>query len=364
MKQRLLILIALLLAPLAVLHAAAEPATTAPNQKSDPSAIVSKPDPLMPDQTKTPESPRHIKNRKQYDATTPKPDFADVSYGPSPRNNFDLWLAKSDKPTALVVYIHGGGFMTGGKHDFNPEMLKQCLDAGISFASINYRFRSETSINNLLRDCARALQFIRCHANDYHLDKRIGVTGNSAGAGTSLWLAFHDDLADPKSDDPVMRESSRVSAAAASSCQATYDVLKWKSVLGEEGGRLFERYYPVSTWPALYGLKTIDELQSEQGIKLRADVDMLGLISTDDPPVWMGVNASHAKMKSQSDVLHCSKHAEAVKARCNEIGVAAVIGSKIKERGGDSSREDRDNLAVSFLLQHLGGSSGTQAAKE
>ena len=30
---------------------------------------------------------------------------------------------------------------------------------------------------------------------------RIAVIGGSAGAASSLWLAYHDDMADPKSDD-------------------------------------------------------------------------------------------------------------------------------------------------------------------
>src|SRR5262245_19417240 len=43
----------------------------------------------------------------------PTPTHADVSYGPHERNVLDLWLAKSDAPTPLVVFIHGGGFING-----------------------------------------------------------------------------------------------------------------------------------------------------------------------------------------------------------------------------------------------------------
>ena len=45
------------------------------------------------------------------------------------------------------------------------------------------------------------------HSPEFNLDKaRVAAMGGSAGAGTSLWLAFHDDLADPASPDPVLRE--------------------------------------------------------------------------------------------------------------------------------------------------------------
>ncbi len=38
-----------------------------------------------------------------------------------------------------------------------------------------------------------------------------------------MWLLYHDDLADPKSDDPVARQSTRVTAAAVSAGQTSID---------------------------------------------------------------------------------------------------------------------------------------------
>jgi acetyl esterase/lipase len=59
-------------------------------------------------------------------------------------------------------------------------------------------------------DCARAIQYARYHAKEFNIDpKRVAATGSSAGGMTSLWLAFHGDLADPKNADPVLRESTR-----------------------------------------------------------------------------------------------------------------------------------------------------------
>ena len=84
-----------------------------------------------------------------------------------------------------------------------------------------------------MRDCARAVQFLRHNAKKYNLDpKRVGAYGESAGAGASLWLATHDDLANAKAEDPVLRESSRLTAAAGFWVQATYDVIQWPNILG------------------------------------------------------------------------------------------------------------------------------------
>ena len=93
---------------------------------------------------------------------------------------------------------------------------------GISVAAINYRFilqamehKVEPPVKGCLHDAARALQTLRSKAKEWNLDpKRVGATGGSAGACTSLWLALHDDLADPKSSDPIARQSSRLTCAA------------------------------------------------------------------------------------------------------------------------------------------------------
>ena len=93
--------------------------------------------------------------------------------------------------------------------------------------AINYRYVTSTEkppVKAPLDDAARALQFVRSKAMEWNLDKkRIGAAGGSAGACSSLWLAFHDDLADPKSNDPVARESSRLSCAAVTGAQTTLD---------------------------------------------------------------------------------------------------------------------------------------------
>src|SRR5438094_9775394 len=50
-------------------------------------------------------------------ASTTLPDMTNVVYGSDNKFNvFDLWQAKSDKPTPLVIFIHGGGF-GGGNRD-------------------------------------------------------------------------------------------------------------------------------------------------------------------------------------------------------------------------------------------------------
>src|SRR5262245_27312771 len=90
----------------------------------------------------------------------PAPDFADVKYGPHERNVFDFWKAKSDKPTPLVLYIHGGGFKGGDKKTLSGRLLKEYLELGYSVAAFNYRFTNVAPAPAQYLDCGRALQFI------------------------------------------------------------------------------------------------------------------------------------------------------------------------------------------------------------
>src|SRR5512140_3625353 len=86
------------------------------------------------------------------------PDRANLSYGPHKNNVLDLWLAKSATPTPLIVFIHGGGFVGGDKGTANPAFIRRALASGVSYAAINYRFRGDAPIQDILRDCALAIQ--------------------------------------------------------------------------------------------------------------------------------------------------------------------------------------------------------------
>ena len=157
------------------------------------------------------------------DKKQPVPTYADVAYGPYPRNVLDFYKAEGNGPRPLLVYIHGGGWNWGDKKQ-DPAKYQPFLDKGISYAAINYRFAPGNSLPAPVHDAARAIQFIRTKANEWNIDtKHIALTGVSAGACTSMWLLLHDDLADPKSADPVLRESTRVCAAAVSNGPVSID---------------------------------------------------------------------------------------------------------------------------------------------
>ena len=280
----------------------------------------------------------------------PAADLRDVKYGPHERNALDFWFAKNTKAAApLIVFIHGGGFVGGDKSQkLSLAALRAALDGGAAFMSINYRFRKHAPIQDILRDAARAIQFMRANAGRFRIDpNRIASFGSSAGAGTSLWLAAHDDLADPKSADPVLRESSRISAAGSLNGQATYDLREWDRLIfpfkpewrkGENEG------------PEFYHFNSDADCDTEQGKIIRADCDMLGLLTADDPPIYLSCSHPDGEPTSRSHLLHHPRHTQVFERRCKELGipVTAIYASDQMQWSKTQSE------VVEFLLGHVG----------
>ncbi|MGE0412905.1 MAG: alpha/beta hydrolase fold domain-containing protein [Verrucomicrobiales bacterium] len=205
-----------------------------------------------------------------------------MRYGPHERNVIDVWLAKSPEPTPLMVYIHGGGFSGGDKRSVGAASIENYRKMGWSVAAVNYRFIRTAPAPAGYLDCGRAIQFIRSKAKAWNIDKNlIASTGGSAGAGTSLWLAIHDDLADPQSSDPVARESTRLTCVAVDSAQCSYDP-RFVEAFGIPRPSL-ERH---GFFLAFYGI-TRDEIDSEKAHRLYTEMAAISHLTKDDPPAML-----------------------------------------------------------------------------
>src|SRR5262249_45805348 len=212
----------------------------------------------------------------------PQPTHGDVHYGPHARNLLDFWRAESDHPTPVLVSIHGGGFL-GGNKSVSPQLLKQCLDSGISVAAITYRFSNQAIAPAQFQDAARAIQFIRSKAQEWNIDaKRMAATGGSAGAGLSLWLGFHDDMADPKNADPVLRQSTRLTCMVVSDGQTSYDPRFIRTLFPGKDT------YKHPALAKLFGvdLDKLDKLSAEK-YRLFEEVSPINHLTKDDPPVLL-----------------------------------------------------------------------------
>jgi acetyl esterase/lipase len=105
-----------------------------------------------------------------------------------------------------VLYIHGGGWMSGHtRHsgalaDF-PKVLAALAAEGFTVASLEYRLSGEARFPAQLQDANAAIRFLRAHATQYRIDpKRVGVWGGSAGGHLAALagVTCRDTALDPK----------------------------------------------------------------------------------------------------------------------------------------------------------------------
>lgn len=282
-----------------------------------------------------------------------------IPYGPYEENLFDIYLPAAEERTPLLIYIHGGGF-TGGSRDTSgdEERVLPFLAEGVAYASIDYRLLQDFDPEGVIKplaDSARCVQFIRYHAEQLNVDpERVILMGGSAGAGTTLWIGFNDDMADPGDDDPVLRQSTRVSAMIAIATQATYDIGKWSTVVFEEYNLdLLEIADALGLSQRLldfYGISDIEDFDSPAILAYREQVDMLDLMDADDPPFYVQNDLEPAAAPLTVDLaFHHANHALVLAEQADEIGlenVAYIKALMIEDPSGEGWLE--------FALRHLG----------
>ncbi|GEM_PF-471973 len=277
------------------------------------------------------------------------PTFENVAYGPHPRNVLDFWQAKSDIRTPVIVFIHGGGFINGDKTGIQTpagqKLITRALEKGVSWAAINYRLRNTTTLDSIMLDCARAIQFLRSQSDAWKIDKsKIAAYGSSAGGGASIWLAFHDDLADPLNSDPVLRESSRLTVAGHLYSQATYDCEKWSKIVSVSPNWAEEMGFIDDL--AFYGITDRSQVNDSAIVALRKRIDMLRFMDKTDPPVYLHNLAPIIEPQNQGAVIHHPRHAIYLKNRCDSLGIESVLVT------ADVPPADRTDM-LDFFFRYL-----------
>ncbi len=252
--------------------------------------------------------------------------YANEKYGTHARNVFDIWLAESEEPTPLVMYIHGGGFVGGDKSRYyDSEDWVRFLDAGVSIATINYRFMNEPPYGILgsMMDSKRCLQYLRFKAEKYNIDKdRIACSGGSAGAGTSLWLAFSEDMADVESADPVLRESTKICCAGAFATQSTYDIFQWSRILNLPLNETAQEKQMIAR---AFGLKSAEGINLFEQTDIREELDFLGKMNKDAAPFFVYNRRDGGIPVNDDELQHHPVHAKTLKEKAEKVGAEAIV---------------------------------------
>ncbi|HEU5115607.1 MAG TPA: alpha/beta hydrolase, partial [Isosphaeraceae bacterium] len=201
---------------------------------------------------------------------------------------------------------------------------------GISVASINYRYIPmaeeqgvKPPVKAPLEDAARAVQFLRSKAKEWNIDKtKVGATGGSAGACSSLWLLYHDDLAQPDSSDPVARESTRLTAAAVVGAQTSLDARQLREWMPNMvyGGHAFGFRKNGQGRPEEFEtyMKHQDEVQPWV-----QEYSPYAQVSPGDPPVYLDYpsqNKPPVKGEEQKDPTHSAVLGLLLQEKLKECG--------------------------------------------
>ena len=115
----------------------------------------------------------------------------------------------------------------------------------------------------------------------------------------SLWLAFHDDLADPDAEDPIARQSSRVLCAQVGAAQVSYDPRFWRKLgLG--------RGLAHPSFAKMYGRKEGEPADAPRLTALYEECAPITHVTADDPPVYMtyGIGLGIGPDSSMGDLVH------------------------------------------------------------
>ncbi|HEY0058837.1 MAG TPA: alpha/beta hydrolase [Flavisolibacter sp.] len=116
-----------------------------------------------------------------------------ILHGNVPYNNdtlqkhlLDIYLPANAKgKVPLVIFVHGGGWLSNDKYadmGYMKKTIAEIVSSGFALASIDYRFSTEAVFPAQIQDCNRAVSFLYDQAERYGIDKnRFAVMGFSAG---------------------------------------------------------------------------------------------------------------------------------------------------------------------------------------
>jgi acetyl esterase/lipase len=127
------------------------------------------------------------------------------------RQKLDLYVPeKADGPLPVIVWVHPGAWMFGGKEECPAIPF---LSKGYAVASINHRYSRQSPFPAQIEDCKAAIRWLRANAKTYNLNtERFGVWGASSGGHLSALLGTSGDVKDLEGTQGETGPSSRVQA--------------------------------------------------------------------------------------------------------------------------------------------------------
>lgn len=104
----------------------------------------------------------------------------------------DVHRADDELKRKVVVWIHGGALINGGRQGISGRVKNDMLGAGYALVSIDYRLAPETRLPAIIEDLEAAFKWIRKEGpNRFNADvSKIAVLGGSAGGCLTLTAGY------------------------------------------------------------------------------------------------------------------------------------------------------------------------------
>jgi len=111
------------------------------------------------------------------------------------KHQLDIYLPPVKKLSyPLVVWIHGGAWMSNDKHadmGYMVNTIRNLINSGYAIASIDYRWSTTAPFPAQAQDCNAAIEFLFENAAQYNIDNgQIALMGFSAGAHLASLVAL------------------------------------------------------------------------------------------------------------------------------------------------------------------------------
>jgi len=266
-------------------------------------------------------------------------------------------------PRPIVMAIHGGALIMGGRYPIQMDLFQPLLDRGFAVVSIDYRLAPETKLPEIIKDVQDAYRWVREEGPAlFGADpERIAVQGGSAGGYLTLMTGFCVDPR-PKAlvsyygygdliGDWYSRPDPFYCSQPAVSKEAAYSAVGEGVPCGNPQGNRRHDFYlycrQSGLWPK--EVSGFDPLTQPERFKPYCPVQN---VSREYPPTLLAHGDKDTDVPYEQSVL--------MDAALNRAGVEHEFIT-LREAGhgfAHARKEDYQDVldrAISFLVQHLAG---------
>lgn len=229
----------------------------------------------------------------------------DIKYGDMDIQSFDIYYKteEENKLKPVIFYIHGGGFVMGGKR-YRRSIAEILASLGYAVVNVDHRLAPQHVFPACIEDAVSAINFLLNVKDEYSLDlSKVVLCGDSSGGYIASFLAAAYSSEDIR--NRLSLPDIAVKIIGLIGLSGVYDVKKMISMK-------FSLGIPQKVGESLMGMKL------KRNLKNLSEYEYIDCISTLDlvNENWVPTLVVHAKKD-----LMCPKQGDVLLEKLRECGV-------------------------------------------